>query len=130
TPSLHAASGTDPGPARKDPIGVKSAAFQTESVSPVWPTIRTRLPSKAAPVGAPRPLPVSVARTEPVEALTTVTDPDPRLGTQLTAPSKAGSLGSPPAVTVCRIAPDGSSLQTFPAVESVTQTFAPSQSAP
>ena len=41
------------------------------------------------------PLPVNVARTAPLDARTTETEPELVLGTQMFAPSKTGNLPSP-----------------------------------
>jgi hypothetical protein len=52
------------------------------------------------------------------------------VGTQMFVPSKAGIRGSAGTVTVMRIAPVESSLKSLSAPTSVTQTFAPSKTAP
>ena len=93
----------------------------------------TRSPSKAASSGSFIPLPVSVARTAPVEARTTVA-PEWRLrgarGTQMFAPSKTGTVGRVQTVTVWRIAPVELSFRRVLALMSVTQTFDPSKTTP
>ena len=85
TPSLQAPSGPVLAPVEKEPMGVKSAAFQSETLSPPGFVTRTRCPSRAAARRAFNPLPVSVWRTAPLEARTdrdrgrdVVGDPDVR----------------------------------------------------
>ena len=75
-PSLHAPLGAVPGPVPKEPSGVRSAAFQSETLlaPAVLFVTRMRCPSKAAELGPFRPLPVRVARIAPLEARTTVTE--------------------------------------------------------
>src|SRR4029077_1596892 len=100
TPSLAAPNAATSVPNGKDPIGVRSAAFQREALSPKLVT-RTLSPSKALAIGATRPLPVSVWRSAPVEALITAADGAPLFrGTQMFTPSKTGKVGPGPTVTV------------------------------
>src|SRR5262249_43426395 len=127
-PSLQAPKGFVLAPIPKAPSVVRSAAFQSETLLPIWFVTRTRCPSNAAVVGKLKPLPVSVASTAPVEARTTETAPE--YGTQMLVPSKTGNSGLKPMVTVCRMAPEPSSFRSVPAASSVTQTFAPSYRAP
>src|SRR5262249_56092692 len=49
-PSAQAPIGWVPGPVEREPIGVKSAAFQRETLSPVLLVMSTRWPSNAAAV--------------------------------------------------------------------------------
>src|SRR5262245_27137358 len=99
-PSLHAPPAEAPNPTY--PIGVRSAALNNET--PSWvnveSVIRILSPSKAAAIGWARPLPVSVARTAPVDARTTLTELGLKLGTHTAFPSKIGRLGAGPTVTV------------------------------
>src|SRR5215471_8520278 len=99
-------------------------------MSPAGEVTSTLSPSKLANCGWFSPFPVNVARTTPVAARTTETDEDPMLGTQRFPPSNTGKAGCVPTVTVCRMAPAASSLNSFPTVKSVTQTLEPSKSAP
>ena len=99
TPSLHAPICPVPGAVGNEPRGVRSAAFQRETMLPVSFVTRTRCPSKAAATGEVNPFPVSVFRIEPFEARTTETEPE-KLGTQRFVPSKAGITGLKPTVTV------------------------------
>jgi hypothetical protein len=61
-----------------------------------------------------------------VEARTTETDVPPLLGTQIFEPSKTGYCGAEPTVTVCRMAPAGSSFRMACALAFATQMLAPS----
>src|SRR5262249_44023433 len=69
-----------------------------------------------------------VERTVPLEARTTVTELEPRLGTQMFEPSKIGRPGEVPTVTVWRMTPAGSSLKTK--LVSAAQTLPPSKRMP
>src|SRR2546426_1843782 len=111
TPSKQTPSGRVPGPVKKDPRGVKSADFQSETLSPPRFETIARCPSNAIPMGPFKPLPVRVARISPVEARTTDTEFDPEFGTQMFAPSKAGNRGFAPTATVCTMAAFASSLK-------------------
>src|SRR5262249_54517176 len=117
TPSLQAPTGSVFAPVAKDPSVVSSAAFHSETLSPLKFASRMRCPSNAAAVGTFKPLPVRVASTAPVEARTTETELEIRLGTQTFVPSKTGKFGSVPTVTVCKMAPEPSSLRRVPAVK-------------
>src|SRR5262245_6497696 len=128
-PSLQARSGAA-GPVGEEPRGVRFAAFQTETMSLPLLATRIRCPSKAAPWGWLIPLPVRVWRTVPLEARKTVTVLSPVLGTQMFVPSKTAYLGPRPAVTVVRMTPLASSLNTLPAAGSTVQTFDPSKTFP
>src|SRR5262249_41577655 len=88
-----------------------------------------RSPSKAAMRLAPKPLPISVVTTEPVEARTTVTEGAATDGTQMFVPSKTGCTAPTATVTVCLIAPLESRRRRVPP-PSVTQVFVPSQRMP
>jgi hypothetical protein len=77
-------------------------------------------------IGEPIPLPVSVARTAPLEARTTVADALPEFGTQRFVPSNASPRGKVPTVTVCRMLPAGPSFRRVLANSSAIQMFAPS----
>ena len=92
-PSLVAPKGRVLAPVGKEPRGVRSAAFQRETLLPAELVTRMRWPSKAAAEGPSNPLPVSVWMTAPVDARTTVTELGERLGTQMFVPSKAGCSG-------------------------------------
>src|SRR5262249_39408715 len=111
TPSLHAPMGKVLAPVEKVPRAVKSAAFQSETAGPKELATRTRCPSNAAARGTFKPLPVSVASTAPLEARTTETELLSRLAAQMFVPSKTGNCGPAPIVTVCRTAPEPSSLR-------------------
>src|SRR5262249_10128382 len=126
TPSLQAPSGPLNCPAPNDPRGVRSAAFQSETLSPALFVTRIRWPSNAAPSGAANPLPVRVASSAPPEARTIETELEARFGTQIFVPSNTGIQGEEPTVTVCRMAPAPSSFKRVPAISSVAHTFAPS----
>src|SRR5215471_8398707 len=126
TPSLQAPNGNVLTPVAKEPSVVRSAAFQSETLLPIWFVTRMRCPSNAAVEGAFSPLPVRVASTAPLEARTTENEAEPPLGAQMFVPSKIGILGKVPTETVCGMAPEPSSFRRVPAVLSVTQTFAPS----
>src|SRR5262245_15857818 len=140
TPSLHAPKGAPPDGKPNTPAGVRSAAFQRETVLPLKLVSRTRSPSKAAWTGPFRPFPVNVASTDPVEARTTETEWSPSLGTQMLVPSKTGFRGMSPTVTVWITAPALSSLKRFPEAsvpsgrletrESATHMLAPSKAKP
>src|SRR5262245_28193923 len=130
TPSLQAPREPEPGGNGKVPSGLKSAAFQSDTTSPTPLVTRTRSPSNAAAKGRERPLPVSVARTAPVEARTTVTLETSSEGTQMFAPSKTACSGCCPTVTVWRIAPEESSLRSAERPYATPHTFEPSKTAP
>src|SRR5262245_29098710 len=70
-PSLHAPCGLPEAEVEKEPMGVKSAAFQTETAVLLPFVTRTLWPSNAACSGPFKPLPVRVARTRPLDARTT-----------------------------------------------------------
>src|SRR5262245_23400260 len=89
-PSLAAPKGLVPAPTGKNPIGERSAAFQSHAPWLKFSETRTRSPSKAAAQGPPSEGPVSVASTAPLEARTTLTEGPSLFGTQMLAPSKAG----------------------------------------
>src|SRR5215813_5373720 len=141
-PSLQAPN--EPVPIGNDPTGVRSAAFHTVIAVPPLVT-RTRSPLNATEMGAAMPA-VSVCRTAPVEARTTVTEALPVLGTQMFDPSKAGCWGVKPTVTDWRIAPEALSFTSVPGelkpsgregegplaegTASVIQTLLPSKTAP
>src|SRR5215471_1087498 len=127
-PSLHAPRGLVPAPVSREPIAVRSAAFHSASLWSLPEETRTLRPSNAACWTLVSPLSVNVARTAPVEARTTHTEPPP--GAQMFVPSKAGQARPLPRVTVCRMAPLPSSLKSLCAPKSVTQTLAPSKSVP
>ena len=95
-PSLQAPKGPVLAPVGKEPRGVRSAAFQRETLLPEELVTRMRWPSKAAAEGSFNPLPVNVWMTAPVEARTTETELEEALGTQMFVPSKAGSSGRVP----------------------------------
>jgi hypothetical protein len=59
TPSLQAPYGNVLAPVETDPIGERSAAFQSETLSPTWLVTRTLCPSNAAVAGTLNPFPVS-----------------------------------------------------------------------
>src|SRR5580765_7495346 len=103
-PSLQTPTGWLEIPVEKLPRTERSAAFQRDTESPEMFVTRMRSPSKAACAGEARPLPVKVASRAPLVARTTDTEPDAKLGTQMFAPSKAGSCGPCPTVTVWRTA--------------------------
>src|SRR5262249_5577222 len=123
-------------PVEKLPIGVRSAALNSDTLLPPLKPFVTRIlwPSKAAWVGPFTPLPESVATTAPVAARTTVTVSRPRsspeLGAQMLVPSNAGNRGVAPTLTVCRIAPFWSSFSRVFASWSVTQMLEPSNRMP
>ena len=100
-----------PVPVENDPSGVRSPAFQSETLLPPAFVTRTRCPSNAAVAGPLIPFPVKVASTAPLEARTTETESEKLLGTQMFVPSKIGKDGLRPTVTVCRIAPESSSFR-------------------
>ena len=94
TPSLAAPKGVLPDPVENVPIVVKSAAFQSETL------FASGLVRHEHALSVERrdrrkfePLPVSVARTAPLEARTTETEFDIWLGTQMLVPSKIGTEG-------------------------------------
>src|SRR5258708_24591256 len=118
-PSRQAPNGNVSDPVWKDPRIVRSAAFQSETLSPLLFVTSTRCPSNAAAIGKFSPLPVRVCRTAPFEARTTETELELALGTQMFAPSKTGNLGLLPTVTVWRMAPAESRFRSVPAVKSV-----------
>src|SRR5262249_27088961 len=66
TPSLQAPNGNVLTPVAKEPSVVRSAAFQSETLLPIWFVTRMRCPSNAAVEGAFSPLPVRVASTAPL----------------------------------------------------------------
>src|SRR5262249_20289837 len=129
TPSLQTPKGEVLAPVPREPRAVRSAAFQRETTLPALFVTRMRCPSKGALVGRFRPLPVSVGGTAPLAARTTEIE-EFKLGTQMFVPSKTGNSGLEPTVTVWSTAPAPSSFRRVPGVVSVTQTFAPSKSAP
>src|SRR5262245_51475182 len=112
-------------PTDEKPSGLKSAPFQSETFLPPLVT-SIRSPSNAAITGSLRPLPVSVARTAPLESRTTEIELERKFGTQMFVPSKPGSDGPLPTVTVTRTAPELASFKSVPAEKSVTHMFAPS----
>ena len=75
-----------------DPGGVRSAAFQRETLPPPALVTRTRSPSKAAANGRLNPLPVRILTTAPVEARTTVTEESFSAGTPDVRPVEDGLL--------------------------------------
>ena len=85
-------------PVLTEPSGLKSAAFQSETLVPCWFVTSIRSPSNAAVIGPSRPLPVRLARTVPVDALTTVTESE-SVTTQMFVPSKTGNCGLFPTIT-------------------------------
>src|SRR5262245_55186307 len=93
-------------------MGVKSAAFHSETLSPRKLVTRTLFPSNAAVKGPCRPLPVRVVTTLPVDAWTTVIELDLKLGTQMLLPSKTGIRGCTPTGTdVITLPPESSCLR-------------------
>src|SRR4029077_6734586 len=98
-PSLHAPVGFVLAPVGNEPIGVRSAAFHIDTLFPTLLVTRTRCPSNAAWKGLFSPFPVSVARTMPSLARTTLTDESDPLGTQMFEPSNTGSRGLAPTAT-------------------------------
>src|SRR6266508_3251275 len=132
TPSLHTPNGLLPAPVEKDPSGLKSAALKSETVSAFLLATRMRWPSNPTETGEVTPLPVSVASTAPVEARTTETLLELKLGTQILVPSKAGFSAFDSTVTVWRTVPVASSFLILLGVPwaSVTQMFVPSNTTP
>jgi hypothetical protein len=127
-PSLHAPAGVLLAPVLTEPRGLRSAAFHSDTLSPLRFVTSMRSPSKAATNGVSNPLPVSVARIAPVNARTTVTVFELPLGTQMFVPSKTGNPGPLPTVTVWMMAPFESSSNSLPV--SVTHMLAPSYRIP
>src|SRR5262249_18728987 len=121
-PSLQAPAGLPP--VSKNPSGARSPALQTETPAPSPFVTRTRSPSKAEAFMPSSPLPVSVARTAPLEARTTETEFALPSGAQMFVPSKTGKATPAPTVTVWRTAPLESSLRSLPLVR--THTLEPS----
>jgi hypothetical protein len=73
SPSLHAPNGTVPGPVPvlTKPSGVRSVAFHSETPGVTSESVTNmRSPSNAAHLGWLNPLPISVAKAEPVDART------------------------------------------------------------
>ena len=76
SPSLHAPNGIEPGPVPvlTKPSGVRSVAFHSETPGVTSEFVTNmRSPSNAAHLGWLNPLPISVAKAEPVDARTTDT---------------------------------------------------------
>src|SRR5258708_29107214 len=96
TPSLQAPNGLFT--KKNVPIELRSVACHIETLSAF--VTRMRSPSNAAELGEFKPLPLSVARSAPFEARTTVTVLLPMLGTQMFVPSKVGNWGLLPTITV------------------------------
>src|SRR5580765_3282541 len=89
-------------------IGVRSAAFQSESVALLSLVTATRWPSNAAELVSPSPFPVKVASRAPEDARTTAILLLVR-GTQMLLPSNTREpppLPLPPRVTDWRTAPE------------------------
>src|SRR5207244_3715673 len=122
SPSLHAPKPVPP-LVENVPIGERSDAFHNETL--LGFATRMRSPSNAADDGPLNPLPVSVARTAPVDARTTVTVFEVKLGTQMFVPSKAGYPAKAPVETVMSMLPPESSFLRVP--PSDIQMFAPSK---
>ena len=114
------------GPVAKDPRGVRSAAFQRETLWPEEICHQHSLAIECGRTGPFNPLPVRVARTAPVEARTTETESEMLLGTQIFVPSKIGNLWHG---ADCDGLQDGAcEIRASEAsrLKSVTQMFAPS----
>ena len=124
-PSLQAPIGPDAGPVKNEPSGVRSAAFQSETLLPELVT-RIRWPSKAAERGAQ-----AVAGQRRQDGAAGRADDrdrgvECRWEPRCSRRRRPGTSDRDPTVTVWRTAPFESSFRSVLMAESVTQMFAPS----